>query len=168
MHISRLSDDEQLSLMEKTFWNEKFNFMWMMYVGITGTKSKLFNQFISRGSVYRNGSIKLLDYITKDKRKRLHLFQCFIEAKGKGELPNIITSMFKNGRIKFNQTLHPCHISSLIAFLTHSGVCLRELELNKCHLGDNGMNIVKQFIANNKKLTSTLCYVDLQNNNSSP
>ena len=168
LHISRLSDEEQLSLMQDMFWNENFNFMWMMYIGITGTKSKLFNQFISKGKLYKKGGVKLLDYISKDKRKRLHLFQCFIEAKGKGELPNIITSMFKDGKIKFNQTLHPCHISSLIAFLTHSGVWLCALELNNCHLGDNGMNIVKQFIANNRELASTLSYVDLQNNNSSP
>ena len=48
-HVSTLSDEEQSSLMEETFWSERFNFMWMMYVGIVGTQSKLFNDFISQG-----------------------------------------------------------------------------------------------------------------------
>lgn len=168
LHVSTLSDEEQSSLMKKTFWDEQFNFMWTMYVGIVGINSKVFNNFISNGQEYKNGSMKLVDSIAKDKRKRLHLFQCYLEAKSDTEIPNIIASMFRDGTIKFNQTLLPYHISSLLSFLSHSQVCLNALELTKCHLREYGMNILKQFIINNKQLTSTIKSIDLRKNDSSP
>ena len=169
-HVSTLSDEEQSSLMEETFWSERFNFMWMMYVGIVGTKSKLFNDFISKGNVFKKKSgIRVSNEIQKDKRKRLHVFQCYIEAKCKADVPDIITSMFKDGKIKITDiTLLPNHISSLVSFLSHSSIHLKTLNLKNCNYGDIGMNILEQYINDSKETTSTLEYVDLMGNNSSP
>ena len=169
-HVSTLSDEEQSSLMEKTFWSERFNFMWMMYVGIVGTKSELFNDFISQGNVYKKKSgVRVSSEIQKDKRKRLHVFQCYTEANSKTEVPDIIASMFKDGKVKITGiTLLPNHISSLVSFLSHSSVNLKELKIKKCNYGDIGMNILEQYITDNKGTTSTLEYVNLMGNNSSP
>ena len=169
-HVFTLSNKEQSSLMEKTFWSERFNFMWMMYVGIVGTKSKLFNDFISKGNVFKKkNGIRVSNEIQKDKRKRLHVFQCYIEAKCKADVPDIITSMFKDGKIKItNITLLPNHISSLVSFLSHSSIRLKILNLKNCNYGDIGMNILEQYISDSKETTSTLEYVDLMGNNSSP
>ena len=169
-HVSTLSDEEQSSLMEKTFWSERFNFMWMMYVGIVGTKSKLFNDFISQGNVYKKKSgVRVSSEIQRDKRKRLHVFQCYTEANSKTEVPDIIASMFKDGKVKITDiTLLPNHISSLVSFLSHSSVNLKELKIKKCNYGDIGMNILEQYITDNKGTTSTLEYVNLMGNNSSP
>ena len=49
VHVSTRPSNEQLLLMEKTFWDGHFNFMWMMYVGIVGTKSKSLVNFMSEG-----------------------------------------------------------------------------------------------------------------------
>ena len=169
-HVSNLSDEEQSSLMEKTFWKEHFNFMWMMYVGIVGTKSKLFTDFISKGNVFITKSgIRVSSEIQKDKRKRLHVFQCYTEANSKAEVPDIIASMFNDGKIKVNDiTLLPNHISSLVCFLSHSSVNFKVLKIKNCKYGDIGMSILEQYITDSKEKTSTLEYVDLTGNNSSP
>ena len=169
-HVSTLSDEEQSLLMEKKFWNDRFNFMWMMYVGIVGTKSKLFNDFISKGNVYKKKSgIRVSSEIQRDKRKRLHVFQCYTEANSKAEVPDIIASMFKDGKVKITDiTLLPNHISSLGSFLSLSSVNLKVLKIRKCNYGDIGMNILEQYIIDSKGTTSTLEYVDLMGNNSSP
>ena len=39
LHVCTLSREQQSSLMEKTFWDGQFNFMWIMYVGIVGPQS---------------------------------------------------------------------------------------------------------------------------------
>ena len=167
LHVSTLPDEQQLSLMKKKFWDKHYNFMWMMYVGIVGTQSVIFDNFISKGSKYkRGGGVKLLNSIKKDKTKLLHLFQCYTEAKSNP--PYAITSMFKDGKIKFNKTLLPHHVSSLIMFVSRAKVFLSTLELRECHLGDNGMNILKQFIADNKELTSHIGHIDLLENDVSP
>ena len=169
-HVSTLSDEEQSSLMEKKFWNDRFNFMWMMYVGIVGTESKLFNDFISQGNVYKKKSgIRVSSEIQRDKRKRLHVFQCYTEANNKAEVPDIIASMFKDGKVKITDiTLLPNHISSLVSFLSLSSVNLKVLKIKKCNYGDIGMNILEQYITDSKDRTSKLEYVNLMGNNSSP
>ena len=169
-YVSTLSDKLQASLMENIFWNERFSFMWMMYVGIVGTKPKLFTDFISKGNVYKKKSgIKVSGEIQKDKRKRLHVFQCYTEAKCKTGIPDMISSMFKNGIVKITDiTLLPNHISSLVSFLSHSLINLKVLIIKNCYFGDIGMNILEQYIADNKEETSTLQYIDLMGNNSSP
>ena len=48
-HISTITVtpyEQQLSLMEKTFWSSRYSFMWMMYVGINGINSQTFLQFL--------------------------------------------------------------------------------------------------------------------------
>ena len=169
-HVSTLADGEQSSLMEKTFWKESFNFMWMMYVGIVGTKSKLFINFISKGNVFKKRSgIRVSNEIQKDKRKRLHAFQCYTEANSKAEVPDIIASMFKDGKVKVTDiTLLPNHISSLVSFLSHSSVNFKVLKIKNCKYGDIGMSILEQYITDSKENIATLEYVDLMGNNSSP
>ena len=53
LHVSTLPSEQQSSLMEKTFWDGHYNFMWMIFVGIVGIKSDVFITFISNESVYR-------------------------------------------------------------------------------------------------------------------
>ena len=171
-HISNLPYDQQSLQMEQTFWDEHFNFMWMMYVGIVGAQSSVFSYFISQGNTYKykhKGALKLLDSIMRDKRKRLHVFQCYTEAKSCTQVPEVIATMFKDGKVIVNNiTLLPNHVSSLISFLSHSTIQLSILKLEKCHLGDIGMSILQQFIIDNRELVSTLNYVNLMENDSSP
>ena len=167
LHVSNLPSEQQLSLMEKTFWDGHYNFMWMMFVGIVGINSKIFVNFVNKGKVYkRKSGIRMAPNILSDKRKRLHVFQCYMEAKSSTEAPDVISNMFKDGKIIIDKVkLLPQHISSLMTFISNSSMQWETLELKECNITDVGMIVLEQFISEN---LSTLEYVDLSHNVSSP
>ena len=168
LHVSRLPSEQQSSLMENTFWDGHYNFMWMMFVGIVGVKSDIFVNFISKGKVYkRKSGVRIADKIRNDKRKLLHVFQCYTESKENTEIPEVISSMFKDGKVTFSKVkLLPHNVTSLMSFMcTKKSIKWKTLELKECKIGDIGMSVIQQFISEN---TLTLEYVDLSKNNSSP
>ena len=168
LHVSILPSEQQSSLMEKTFWDGHYNFMWMMFVGIVGVKSDVFVNFISKGKVYkRKSGVRIADTIRNNKRKCLHVFQCYLEAKENTEIPEVISSLFKDGKVVFSHVkLLPHNITSLMSFIcTKQSIQWKSLELQQCKIGDIGMNVLQQFISDT---TSTLEHVDLSDNNSSP
>ena len=168
LHVSNLPSEQQSSLMEKTFWDVHYNFMWMMFVGIVGIKSDIFVNFISKGKVYkRKSGVRIADNIRNDKRKLLHVFQCYLEAKENTEIPEVISSLFKDGKVTFSKVkLLPHNVTSLMSFMsTKQSVQWKSLKLQQCKIGDIGMSVLQQFISEN---TSTLEYVDLSHNQSSP
>ena len=157
LHVSRLPSEQQSSLMKKTFWNGHFSFMWMMYVGIVGVKSNTFASFI-------------VPDIYSDKLKCLHLFQCYVEAKSDVKMPKAISSIFTDGKIILDGiTLLPHHLSSLSFFMSASSMQQwKILKLNNCNLGYIGISsLLEHFIKNDANM-STLEYVDLRGNQSSP
>ena len=114
LHVSSITHKQQLSLMRKTFWNNTYNLMWMMYVGINGINSQTCMQFLYKSQAGADiMGLTLSSNIISDKLKCLHLFRCFMEAKSK-EVPKEINFIFKN-EIKFHGLqLLPYHISSLV------------------------------------------------------
>ena len=171
-YVSTLPPKQQSSYMTNTFWEDRFAYMWVMYVGIVGVKNNVFIEFISGGKTYKyKDDLKITDTIQKDKRKRLHLFQCYMEAKSKAEMPKLISFMFSNGEIKFNKvSLHPHHISSLTFFMSAQSTVVqwKALELENSYLNDIGMNALEQFVVDNKDKIATLEYVNLSENPVSP
>ena len=167
LHVSNLPNEQQSSLMEERFWDGHYNFMWMMFVGIIGINSEVFVNFVSKGDVYiRKIRIRMADNILGDKRKCLHVFQCYVEAKSSTEAPRVISEMFKDGKIFLHEiNLLPHHISSLMTFMSNSSTQWKTLELKHCKITDVGMNVLEQFIL---EKVSTLEYVDLSYNESSP
>ena len=168
LHVSNLPSEQQSSLMENTFWDGHYNFMWMMFVGIVGIKSDIFVNFVSKGKVYkRKSEIRIDDKIRKDKRKLLHVFQCYLEAKENTEIPKVISLLFKDSEVIFNKVkLLPHNVTSLMSFIcTKESIHWKTLQLQQCEIGDIGMSVLQQFISEN---TSTLEYVDLSDNKSSP
>ena len=167
LHVSTLPSKQQSSLMKKTFWDGHYNFMWMMFVGIVGVKSDVFVDFVSKGHVYaRKSGIRIAENILSDKRKRLHVFQCYMEAKSTTEVPDVISDMFKDGKVIIDKVkLLPHHISSLMTFMSNSSTQWRRLELRMCKITDVGMNILEQFIL--ERMSSLEC-IDLSGNESSP
>ena len=168
LHVSTLPSEQQSSLMVKTFWDGHYNFMWMMFVGIVGVKSDIFVNFMSKGKVYkRKSGVRIADGIRNNKRKCLHVFQCYLEAKENTEMPKVISSLFKNGKVAFSRVkLLPHNITSLMSFIcTKQSIQWKSLELQQCKIGDTGMSVLQQFISDT---TSTLEHVDLSDNHSSP
>ena len=171
-YVSMLSIEEQSSNMENTFWKDRFAYMWVMYIGIVGVKNKVFTQFISGGKTYKNNSgLKITENIQKDKRKRLHLFQCYMEANSKAEMPKLINSIFNNGEVKLDKiSLYPHHISSLTFFMSTQSTVIswKTLELEKSSLNDIAMNMLEQFVTDNKDKITALEYLNLSGNPVSP
>ena len=167
LHVSNLPSEQQSSLMENTFWDGHYNFMWMMFVGIVGINSEVFVNFVSKGHVYvRKSGIRMAESILSNKRKRLHVFQCYMEAKSNAEAPDVISDMFKNGKVIIDkEKLLPHHISSLMTFMSNSSMQWKTLELKHCKITDVGMNVLEQFIL---EKISTLECIDLSHNESSP
>ena len=167
LHVSTLPSEQQFSLMKEKFWDGRYNFMWMMYVGIVGINSDIFVNFVSKGKVYKHKSgIRMAENILSDKRKRLHVFQCFMEAKSSAEAPDVISDMFQDGKVIINEVkLLPHHITSLMTFMSNSCMQWKALELSKCNITDIGMSVLKQFISDR---ITTLEYVNLSHNDSSP
>ena len=167
LHVSNLPSEQQSSLMNETFWDGHYNFMWMMFVGIVGIKSDVFVNFVSKGKEYkRKSGTRIAENILNDKRKRLHVFQCYMEAKSSAEAPDVISDMFKDGKINIKGVkLLPHHVSSLMTYMSNSSMQWDTLQLKQCNITDIGMSVLEQFISEN---TSTLEYVDLSGNNSSP
>ena len=166
LHVSNLPPEQQSSLMKKTFWDGHYNFMWMMFVGIVGIESDIFVNFVSKGKEYKNKiGIRMTENILSDKRKRLHVFQCYMEAKSSADAPDVISDMFKDGKINIKGVkLLPHHISSLMTYVSNSSMRWHTLQLNQCNITDIGMSVLEQFISENV----TFGYVDLRDNNSSP
>ena len=167
LHASTLPSEQQSSMMEKTFWDDRYTFMWMMFVGIVGIKSDTFVNFVSEGKVYvRKSGIRMAENILSDKRKRLHVFQCYMEAKSSAEAPDVISDMFKDGKVIIDKVkLLPHHLSSLMTFMSNSSMQWKRLVLRGCKITDVGMNVLEQFIS---ERMSSLEYVDLSDNESSP
>ena len=171
-YVSMLPVEEQYSHMEDTFWKDRFAYMWVMYVGIVGVNNHQFVQFISGGKTYKSkAGLRITDTIQKDKRKRLHVFQCYMEAKSKAEIPRLISSMFSNGEVKFTKTsLHPHHVSFLTFFMSSQSTVVpwKTLELESSSLNEIAMNILEQFVTDNKEKIAALEYVNLIGNSVSP
>ena len=159
--------EQQLSLMEKTFWDSTYIFMWMMYVGIKGINSQTFMQFLYNAEAEADiGKLKLSSNIKSDKMKCLHLFQCFMEAKSI-KVPKEISNIFYNNEINFRGLrLLPNHISSLTLYVSKYSMQIQSLNLRDCHIGDAGMSILEHYFTANPDKASSIKHIDLFGNNS--
>jgi len=164
-YLTKLYPKQQVALLKATFWEGRYNFMWMMYVGLNGVSSEAFTQFLYRTHSKEGKSLR--KHIETDKSKCLHLFQCFMEAKGT-EVPRQISSLFQNGEISFRGIgrLHPQHISSLLSYISKYDIQLQTLDLRDCHIGDIGMNILEQFFTLHPLKALNLKKIDLFDNDS--
>ena len=169
-HISTITVtpyEQQLSLMEKTFWSSRYNFMWMMYVGINGINSQTFLQFLYKADPGVDlTKLMLSSSIQSDKLKCLHLFQCFMEAKSK-TVPKEISLIFHYNEISCHGLrLLSHHISSLILYISKYSIQLKSLNLRDCHIGDIGMSMLEHYFSVNPDKASSIKHIDLFGNTS--
>ena len=159
-----IPQEQQLNLMNKTFWDSMYNFMWMMYVGINGINSQTFVQFLYKDQLGVKSTLS--NHITSDKLKCLYLCQCFMEAKSE-QVPKEIFSIFYNNEIDFHGLqLLPHHISSMMLYISKYSITIQSLNLRDCHIGDIGMSILQHFFVANPDKVSSIKHVDLFGNNS--
>ena len=164
VHVSTLPSEEQSSLIENIFWDGKFNFMWIMYVGIVGPY--LISHMVSE-SLYKGNYEYALhqDQYNVPARKSLFIFQCCLEAKKFKLITKIIKNIFSDGNIYLSKvTLLPHHIMSLTVFMMRSTTQWKSLNLDSCSIGNNGMSILAKFLVDFTQTTNSIKYLNLRNN----
>ena len=158
-YVSTLPEEFQLVGLQTAFWSGYFSFMWIMYVGIVGAKSGAFSSFVKTE----------LQNMFYDKVKCLQLFQCYTEARIDVEMPRVVSFIFSNGNVCLTGiTLLSHHVTSLLYFMSASGQQWKSLELDNCNLQRTEMYDILQSAISNKEKMSTLNFVDLSSNGSSP
>ena len=161
LHVSTLPSEQQSSLIKNIFWEGRFNFMWVMYVGIVGPQSTGFETAIN---VRHSHTPHDTEY-NIPAREILFLFQCYLEGKDANLMPEAITSIFSDGNINLSKvTLLPHHIMSLTVFMMRSTTQWKSLNLNCCSIGSNGMSILARFFVDFKERVVTIKYINLRNN----
>ena len=84
--------------------------------------------------------------VLKDPVKVLYLFQCFQEAQD-NELCEVLSKSFDSGKIDISgNRLLPHQVVSLGFFLSRSHRNWKELNMQRCHIGDHGMSIIHQYL----------------------
>ena len=152
-YISKLSDSEQIKLLQNTFWTIRYYNTWIMYVGITSGESFPLKHFFS-GNWFKiftwlAKSPGISKKLTNDKIKCLHMFQCLAETENH-DLISAVGKCFRNQEIDLShQTLLPNHLDTLGFFLIRS-VCKhwRMLNLSHCSIGSIGCSRLSEKLSN--------------------
>ena len=159
--------------------------MWILYCGITsgqcktlrhylttyGTLVSIFPLSLQRPSQQGSSSdqrisntVTISQDVFKDQLKVLYLFQCFQEAQD-NELCETLSRSFDSGVIDINDhRLLPHHVVSLGFFLSRSHRKWNELNLEECHIGDYGMNIIHRYLCGDKANKQELTEINLSDN----
>ena len=157
LYISTLSDNEQIKLLKKTFWQYRFYNTWVMYVGITHGNSFALKHFLSGNwlqfstKIFKTSSIS--NKFLKNKIKCLHLFQCLIESNDEDMIASVSQSFQGNKIDLSNQTLLPSDLNTLGFFLIRSiNKEWEMLNLSGCSIGSIGSKILcDRFLTNNSR-----------------
>ena len=140
-YISHLPPNEELEVIEASFWNNIHFNMFSIYISLTKGQRSAFKQFLSGG----NEAIAISDKFLKDRLKCLILYRCFKEA-GDRTLCNTIerANIFHDRVIRLDgTTLTGSNMECLSLFLTSSfNKEWKGFYLWGCHIQDKGLNIL--------------------------
>ena len=169
-YISTLSNNEQIKLLKKTFWEHRYYNTWIMYVGITHGNSFALKHFLSGNwfqlftKIFKSSRIS--NKFLKNKIICLHLFQCFVESNNEDMIASVSHFLQGNQIDLSNQTLLPSDINTLGFFLIRSiNKNWEMLNLSGCNIGSIGINILcDRFLDKNKHHNITIEIVDFSFN----
>ena len=146
-YISKFSNNKQIKLLKKTFWEHRYYNTWIMYIGITCGSSFALRHFLSGNrfqlysKLFKNSEVS--NKYLRNKMRCLHLFQCLVEAN-KEDIIASVKQLFQSNQIDLsNQTLLPSDLNTLGFFLVRSlNKEWDELDLSNCTIGSEGCNIL--------------------------
>ena len=132
--VANLPPEEELKVLQKSFWSNTHSNMFSMYVAMTKGQHSAFKQFLSDG----NCTVRIAHKFLDDQLKCLRLFKCFYEAEDEEMYGYIDKATVFNSKaisLRFNQ-LSPSDIECLGLFLTSSEKQWRALNLTSCYIQD--------------------------------
>ena len=169
-YISTLSNNEQIRLLQSTFWEHRYYNTWIMYVGITHGNSFALKHFLS-GNLFQLTtkifkSLRVSNKLLKNKIRCLHLFQCFTESINEDMIASVSHFLQGNQIDLSNQTLLPSDVNTLGFFLIRSiNKNWEMLNLAGCNIGSIGINILcDRFLDENSHHNITIKVVDFSFN----
>ena len=143
-YITTLTPHEELSILEKYFWQGSHSNMFTIYISLTKGQRSSFGKFLSGG----DDTIAIHSKFLYDKLKSIHLYRCFNEASGDDRVCRAIESNFTHGIIYFSgTTLSTNDIENISIFLTCSSIKQWVLlNLGGCHIRDVGLRILHRIL----------------------
>ena len=180
-YVTTLPEDEVYTLLRKSFIvtnhhghydddskSVRLSNMWILYCGITSGQCMTLRHYLTTyrdpDSLHRTITGTISQDILKDPVKVLYLFQCFQEAQD-NVLCEILSKSFDDGVIDIsNHKLLLHQMVSLGFFLSRSHRKWKELNLNKCHIRDQGMSILQQYLCGDKANKQEIIKIYLNNN----
>ena len=168
-YISTLSNNEQIKLLQNTFWELHYYNTWIMYVGITHGNSFALKHFLSGNwfqlttKIFKPSSIS--NKFLKNKIRCLHLFQCFVESNNEDMITPVSHFLQGNQIDLSNQTLLPSDVDTLGFFLIRSvNKIWKILNLSGCNIGSTGIYILCDRFLHQKNHNITIKAVDFSFN----
>ena len=164
--------------------------MWILYCGITSGQCKTFRRYLTtygipydnnidshvqgtsekmtgpsqQGSTFDHNTGPISQDVLKDPVKVLYLFQCFQEAQD-DELCEVLSKLFDSGEVDISRKSLLSHqVVSLGFFLSRSDRKWKKLNLERCNIGDHGMNIIHQYLCGDKTNKQEITEIDLSEN----
>ena len=151
-HLTKLSTQEELKIIEEKFWNDNHHNMFSMYVVLTQGQRPSFKQFLSGG----DKALLISEKFLNDQRQCFHLYHCFFEAHDVERCKTIETSKtFSDKKINLCYTpLTTTDVECVAVFLASS--CNKEweeLNLSHCYMQDHGFHILHHRLIHCNDLT---------------
>ena len=140
-HITQLSPDKELQVLEENFWSNLHCNMFTMYISLTKGQQSAFKQFLS----CRDDTIIISEIFLKDQLKCLRLFHSFHEASDELMYTAIQRAQIFNDKVvKLNNiNLSSYEIECITLFLTCSPhKKWNTLNLQWCYIQDHGFHVL--------------------------
>ena len=166
-YINTLETNQQINIIKKCFFTDKYLNMWIMYCGLSERPVAL-EHFLSNRTLLVFTKWFSIDEISKDimycKIKQFYLFQCLSETKN-NRLHNLVSSLFHKGILDIsNYTLLPKDVDTLMHILDRSNTThWDELNLSNSSIGNFGCHQLCKAL-NDFNRTITFKNINLHNN----
>ena len=172
-YVTSLSIVKQIKLIRYHFWESRYLNSWIMYVGLSKGMTfalKLFligpvKAILDSVPIFESNTRGIANKITSDKVKRLHLFQCFLEA-GDDKMCQVVGSYLVDKNIDLsNVTLLLKDIHILCFFLTRSTTKQwKLLDLSNCCIGDTGCDTLVNLLLSDDQMKVQIPKINLSGN----
>ena len=146
--------NKQIKVLRENFWNSKYLNTGIMYAGLTGGNSSVFNYVLSESKlpyILKFGSGSIPQRVFDDKIKSLHLFQCALEA-GNNELAQQAGKVLEGDIIDLSGIKMLDKVFIISFFLIRSTKKeWKMLDLSKCYMDDQALQFFTRAFSESSK-----------------
>ena len=155
-HITTLTPDEELFILNEHFWKGRHSNMFTMYINLTKGQRYSFRKFLSGG----DNTTAIHSKFLNDNLKCIQLYRCFNEASGNDHVCRYIEKRFSSGKLVFmHTTLSTNDIENMANLLSCSSIKQwKQIYLHYCHIQDAGLRIMHRIITSSINIEELWLY----------